>query len=232
LLVAAAGLPGRAQPPERQGQQSPQPRQQVIQPSVSLVERLRRLLNLSPPLAVGGSRSGAIESVCLLSPWTGRTGQSRGMGEQLPAIAIVPSATPTLLSAGPLNELQLLRDNLIVWQQRASSIEPISGPIAWPLPPLKPGEQVLLRLRPRNAAGGDFAQINLQAADAAVLQRHQSLLWMLQANPSRWTTAIEQELSSNPAMAFALASDPSAPPGIQQALVEAGGCGDSQVPSF
>jgi hypothetical protein len=231
LLVAAAGLPGRAQPPERQGQQSPQPQQQVIQPNATLVERLRRLLNLSPPLAVGGSRSGAVEGVCLLSPWSGRTGRSRGMGEQLPAIAVVPTATPTLLSSGPLNELQLLRNNRIVWQQRASSVEPISGPMTWPLPPLRPGEQVLLRLRPRGAGGGDFAEIRMQAADAAVLQRHQSLLTMLQANPSRWQTAIEQELSSNPAMAVALASDPSAPPGIQQALVEAGGCGGGQASS-
>jgi hypothetical protein len=144
---------------------------------------------------------------------------------------MVPTATPTLMSAGPLNELQLLHDNRIVWQQRASSIEPISGPIAWPLQPLQPNEQVLLRLRPRGAGGGDFAQISLQAADAAVLERHQSLLTMLQANPSRWETAIEQELSSNPAMAVALASDPSAPPGIQQALAEAGGCAGSRTPA-
>lgn len=224
LLVGTAGLPARAQMPERQTRP---PTQQLIRPNATLVERLRRLLNLSPPLAVGGSRSGTVEGVCLLSPWSGRTGRSRGMGEQRPAMAVVPTASPTLLSSGPLNELQLLRNNRIVWQQRASSVEPISGPIAWPLPPLQAGEQVLLRLRPRGAGGGDFAEINLKAADAAVLERHQRLLGMLQANPDRWERVIELQLSSSPGMAVALASDPSAPPEIQQALAKAGGCSGS-----
>jgi hypothetical protein len=220
LVLAAAiagGSGGRASAQDRgQGVVPPAGQQQkLIQPNATLVERLRRLLNLTPPLAVGGSRSGTAQEVCLLSPW---------LGAALQPMAVVPTATPTLLSAGPLNEVQLLRNNRIVWQQRASSTEAISGAIPWPIEPLLPGEQVVLRLRPRGASGGDFAAITLQAADAATLQRVQSLLTALQARPEGWQAAIEREAGANPAVAVALAGDPSAPAAVQQTLVAAGGC--------
>jgi len=214
----AAGSSGRASAqPGQQAEVPPAaPQQQLIKPNATLVERLRRLLNLTPPLAVGGSRSGADQQVCLTSPW---------LGTQLQPVAVVPTATPTLLSAAPLNALQLLRNNRIVWQQRASSTDAISGTIPWPIEPLLPGEQVVLRLRPRGASGGDFVAITLQAADAATLQRFQSLVAALKAKPGGWQAAIEREAIANPAVAVALAGDPSAPGDIRQALVLAGGCG-------
>jgi hypothetical protein len=212
-VLHGPALEARAQKPQRQ---------QLVQPSATLVQRLRRLLNLSPPLAVGGSRSGSGQRVCLLSPWPTTAAQNQTL-----ALALVPTATPVLLSGGPLNEIQILRRDRIAWQQRASSTAAISGAIPWPLEPLQPDEQVLVRLRPRGAAGADFAEIQLQAASAAQLQRHRQLLTALQAAPSHWPAAIEAELSRNPALAVALASDPSAPPAIQLAWREsaaASGC--------
>ncbi|QVL53451.1 MAG: hypothetical protein KFB97_03395 [Cyanobium sp. M30B3] len=226
-LAAGAGGAGAAQPPG-QGQPPPAAQQQkLIQPNATLVERLRRLLNLTPPLAVGGSRSGAGAQVCLVSPWLQTQPQRAEDPNRQQPKAVVPTATPTLLSAGPLNEVQLLRNNRIVWQQRASSTEAISGPIPWPIEPLRPGEQAVLRLRPRGASGGDFAAITLQAADAATLQRLQSLVAALQARPEGWQSAIEREAGANPAVAVALASAPTAPLAIQQALVAAGGCANT-----
>lgn len=211
-LLLLAWLPGPALQAE--------PNQQLVQPPPSLVQRLRRLLNLAPPLAVGGSRSGGAQAVCLLSPWP--TSPARN---DKPALALVPTATPTLLSAAPLNELQLLRNNRIVWQQRASSTQAIGGAIPWPLTPLQPDEQLRLRLRPRGAAGGDFAEIHLQLAAAPTRQRFQLLRSELQRQPSRWPAVLEAQLAGNPAMALALATDPAAPAAIQQAIQAAGGCG-------
>lgn len=211
--LAAALLLVLAQPgPRADAQSRPQ---QLVQPSVTLAQRLRRLLNLSPPLAVGGSRSGAGQRVCLLSPWP--TTPPRG---QKSAVALVPTTTPLLLTDGPLNEIQILRDDRIVWQQRASSTSPISGPLAWPLAPLQPSEQVVLRLRSRGAAGADFAEIRLQAPSAERLQRYQQLLGELQANPSRWPGALDASLRTDPALAVALAGDANAPAAIQQSWHE------------
>ncbi len=199
--------------------------QQLVEPTASLVQRLRRLLNLSPPLAVGGSRgglgaaSGSEAGICLLSPWPA----SAGLG--LPqSAALVPTAAPTLLAAAPLNEIQLLRQGRIVWQRRASSTAAIEGPVPWPLEPLQPGEQVLLRLRPRSAAGADFAEIRLQAAAAPVLQHYRLLLAELKSHPSRWPVQVEAALSGSPALAAALATDPQAPPELLQAWAEAVVC--------
>lgn len=219
LLAASTGLPAAAKP-QQQSQQLQLQEQRLIQPSATLVQRLRRLLNLSPPLAVGGSRSGSALRVCLLSPWI-----TTAASAQEPALAALPTAAPTLQAAGPLNEIQILRRDRIVWQQRASSTAAISGPIPWPLEPLQPTEQVLLRLRPRGAGGGDFAEIRLLAPPQVDLQRYRQRIAELTAAPSLWPAAIAQELNRNPALAVALAAEPTAPAAIQNSWTA--GAGDN-----
>lgn len=212
LLATNAWLHAAAQsqnPTAREATRGTQ--QQLVQPSTTLVQRLRRLLNLSPPLAVGGSRSGSGQRVCLISPWPTTPPQG-----QMPALALVPATTPLLLAVGPLNEIQILRRDRIVWRQRASSTSPIVGPIPWPLEPLQPSEQALVRLRPAGAAGADFAEIQLEVPSAQSMQNYQQLLGELLVDPSRWPAAIEAELSRNPELAVALASDPRAPAAIQR----------------
>jgi len=227
--IAAVALTASAllHAPVRSQTSTAQPAAQSPRPPRSLIQRLRQFLGVNPPVAVGGSRSGTSQGVCLLSPWMG--GSRRGREATAPLLVQVPTSTPTLLSSGPLSEVQLLRNERIVWRQRSSTIQPIEGPIRWPLEPLQASEQVQLRLRPRGASGGDFAVVTLQAGTTDQLQRHQSLVSTLKANPERWQTALEQQLDSkqggDPALAVALASDPSAPAALQQALVEAGDCG-------
>lgn len=205
------------QPSKPQGATGGQ--QLLVQPNATLVQRLRRLLNLSPPLAVGGSRSGNGISVCLLSPWPTSPATA-----QKPAVAAVPTTAPTLLPSGPLNEIQILRGNRIAWQRRASSTDPISGPIPWPLEPMQPSEEVLLRLRPRGAAGGDFAELRVQAASPSTWQRYLLQRAELTAQPSRWPAAIEAELGRDPALAVALATDPQAPSWLEMAWQGDSGC--------
>ena len=162
-----AGALGNASQAAEQPRQSPP---QVVQLQPSLVERLRKLLGITTPrVAVGGSRSGGDEQICLISPLISQTSNA------LPA-ATTALRKPTLLAAEELNELRIERDGQILWRQRATSTTPLAGPIPWPLDPLRPGERVTLWLRPRGSAGGDFAKVVLIAAGSSQQQNAETLL--------------------------------------------------------
>lgn len=152
----------------------------------TLLQRLREWIGLNPRQAVGGSRGESSNTVCLISP------RLEASAAASPAVTVVNLPSPTLLAVGELNEVQLEQNGRLLWQQRASSTTPLSGPIPWPIAPLSPGQEVLLRLRPRGAAGADFATITLRAAPAAQQQTALALL----ANPSARLNAIESAARS------------------------------------
>ncbi|MCP9878058.1 hypothetical protein [Cyanobium sp. A2C-AMD] len=161
-----AGLGNASQAAEQPSQSPPQ----VVQLQPSLVERLRKLLGITTPrVAVGGSRSGGDDQICLISPLIRQTSNA------LPA-ATTALRKPTLLAAEELNELRIERDGQILWRQRATSTTALAGPIPWPLDPLRPGERVTLWLRPRGSAGGDFAKVALIAAGTSQQQNAETLL--------------------------------------------------------
>lgn len=147
----------------------------------TLLQRLRELIGLNPRQAVGGSRGASAKSVCLISP------RLEASPEASRPTAVVALLSPTLLAAGELNEVRLEQGGRLLWQQRSSSTTPISGPIAWPLPPLSPGQEMLLRLRPRGASGGDFAEIKLRAGSADQQREALALL----ADPAKRLQAVE-----------------------------------------
>jgi len=93
--------------------------------------------------------------LCLLSPWPLR--QADG---QVSSISV--SGAPPIASQQPLAELQILRAGTLVWRQRASSTAALPNPLAWPLPPLQPGETVQLALRPLGAPAASFTRLQLQ----------------------------------------------------------------------
>ena len=171
-------------------------------PPRSVIQKLRSFLGLNPPVAVGGSRSGGGQSICLLSP---RPGIPVGV------------STPVLQAVGPLNEMRLERGGVVLWQQRASSTQSIEGPIPWPIKPLEPGEQLTLKIRPRGASGGDFAVFPLRAADAKVLADNQRQVQLLGNNRNSWFRYIEQ-LKPGQEAAAALLSSPQAPADLRQSL--------------
>ena len=172
-------------------------------PPRSVIQKLRSFLGFNPPVAVGGSRSGGGQSICLLSP---RPGIPVGV------------STPVLQAVGPLNELRLERGGVVLWQQRASSTQPIEGPIPWPIKPLEPGEQLTLKIRPRGASGGDFAAFPLRAADAKVLAENERQAQLLGNNRNSWFRYIEQLKPGQEAAAASLLSSPQAPAGLVQSL--------------
>jgi len=189
LLAQVQGpLPGNTQQPS---------------PPRSVIQKLRAFLGLNPPVAVGGSRSGGGQSICLISPWPGQP---------------VGVSTPVLQAVGPLNELRLERGDQILWQQRASSTQPIEGPIAWPIKPLQAGEQLTLKVRPRGASGGDFATYTLRAADAQVLAANDRLAQTLGNDPKAWNRFLGQLKPVQAATAAALLSSPQAPVALRQSL--------------
>jgi len=194
-----------------------------VKASPTLVQRLRQLLNLAPPLAVGGSRSGEAGSVCLISPAPQALATKAAVdGPSEDALAVTPVAAPTLLAAGPLNEIRLQRGGVMLWRLRASSSQAIDGPIPWPLAPLKPGERLQLLLRPRGASGGDFASVRLQAGSAVELQRSAQLLASLAPKQETWLQAIDRTARSDRALAVALLTSPEAPAEIRAAALELG----------
>jgi len=187
----------------------------------SLLQRLRELIGYNPSQAVGGSRSGAASRVCLVTPRLVSDSAAAGT----PALAVVHLPSPTLLTAQPLNEIQLERNGRQLWRQRASSGSPISGPINWPITPLAPGEELLLRLRPLGASGGDFAEIRLRAGSS---QQQQQALALL-ANPAQRLEVIEaQARGGNAALASELVFAPLATPSRQllalRQELQAAGC--------
>ncbi|MFM7087891.1 MAG: hypothetical protein ACKOXO_13030 [Cyanobium sp.] len=184
----------------------------------TLAQILRRLLGLTPPVAAGGSRSDSGDGVCLLSPLilAAPTGEET---VQEPVVR-VPVASPTLLAWGGLEELRLERNDTLLWRERARSTTALRGPITWPLAPMQAGERLTLRLRPLGAGGADFAVVHLQAAGAAELQRNAARIAALGQDADRWIAAIAAASESDPALAMALASHPSAPAAVHQALAE------------
>lgn len=119
----------------------------------SLLQQIRELLGLQRPLAVGGSR-GSSAGLCLLSPWPLPLADGQLQSRSL-------SGAPPIASQQPLAELQILRGGRLLWRQRASSAAPLPNPLAWPLPPLRPGETLELALRPLGSAAGSFSRLSV-----------------------------------------------------------------------
>lgn len=147
------------------------------------------------------------------------------------AIGLVPAPMPLLVVVEPLLELRIERQGLLVWQQLAPAGRPFRAPLAWPLAPIAPGEVVLLRLRPEQAAEGSFAQVQLVGADAERMARTAGLILSLGQSPPSWLAAIETALEAGDvSLAWALLFDPQLPDAADLVAlrneVVRRGCGD------
>lgn len=205
-VVVLSLQPSLTRAEQAEAQQQPQEEERI-----TLVQTVRRLLGLSRRVAVGGSRSGGAGSICLITP------ELTKVDGQLQARVTVPS--PVIVTAGPLNELSVLRDGRVIYRKLASSSEAIVTPFSWPLPPLQGGEQLTLKLRPRGAAGGSAARIPLMVASADVLRRNEALLRREQASEGQGTDAGVLAAGMSPALQAQLvfAATIGAGPGESQA---------------
>lgn len=147
-------------------------------------------------------------AICLLSPAAGPEVEGRVQ-------AVSPVASPTIFARGQFEEIRLARSGRVLWSRRGNAIEPLGGPIAWPLPPLRPGERLVLQLRPAGIADDNFASVEVVGASAATLQASQRLRQSLGRDPAAWRQAVVQALdAARTAEALALLFDfngPSSP---------------------
>ena len=115
--------------------------------------------------------------------------------QQGDAIGVVPTPRPVLLVVEPLLEIRLERGGRVVWRRVANAGEVLRGPIPWPdIPPLAPGEVVLLRLRPQQAGPGSFAHVQLIGGSAARMAQTAGLMAALARKPAAWLKAVDAAL--------------------------------------
>ncbi|MCP9848347.1 hypothetical protein [Cyanobium sp. Morenito 9A2] len=161
------------------------------------------------PLQAVASAAGEPQ-ICVIAPRVESDADGRVDGT-------VPNARPTLVVADPLAELQIERGGARPWRAHIHVSKRAGTPIPWPLAPLKPGEQALLRLRPRGAAAGNFASVRLRAAADQELRSSERLVGRLGRDPKAWEQAVDGALARQQVpLAWALLFDPRAP--VSQAL--------------
>ncbi|MFY7696977.1 MAG: hypothetical protein ACOVQK_11575 [Cyanobium sp.] len=145
---------------------------------------LAGLLGAALPLAGWA----AIPDVCLLAP-----SLEAGSPPPPPAIpkAQTPLSRPTLFVREPLAELRIEQGSRVLWSWRSLAGEALEGPLAWPLPPLKPRQAFTIRLRPVGATADHYASIQLVGAGPGRLREGDGLLQSLQGRPQAWLPAID-----------------------------------------
>lgn len=144
----------------------------------------------------------------MIAPWV-------EMNPDGQAEARVPLSRPTVFAKGTYTSIRIEREGRRPWILDPGQGGAIHGPVGWPLAPIRPGEQVLLRLRPAGAGEGDFATIRLIGAPAPTMERAEALLRRIGDDPALWLDAVEKELAGGDlplvlALLFAV-EGPSAP---------------------
>jgi len=156
--------------------------------------------------AWAATRQGAPVQVCVLAPRVEPVDEGEALG-------LVPVAAPTVLVVEPL---QLVRfeslDGRLLWSRRAPAGRSLPTPLPWPVAPLRPGQQVLLRLQPLGADADAFAHVRLQAAGPAVMAATAALMRTLGVGVDAWMAAINRALEAGDVpLAWALLYAPQAP---------------------
>ncbi|MCT0207073.1 hypothetical protein [Synechococcus sp. CS-1332] len=124
-------------------------------------------------------------TVCVLTPRLAPN--TRGE-----AVAAVPFGSPTILSTESLEEVRIEREGELLWQRRALPGQPLEGPIPWLLAPIRPGQRLVLMLRPQGVQDDDYAVIVLEGDPADRMERAQKDLEKLGSDPKAWWEAIQQ----------------------------------------
>lgn len=134
----------------------------------------------------------AAPDVCVLAP-------SLEPAPQLAPSALpkaeTPLSRPTLFVREPLAELRVERGSTALWAWRSQAGEALEGPLAWPLPPVKPRQTFTVRLRPVGATADHFATIQLVGAPQGRLREGDGLLQSLLGRPQAWLPAIDSLLA-------------------------------------
>ena len=172
-------------------------------------------------------RQAEATQVCVLVPRVESLDEGDAVGD-------VPTATPALLVVEPLQQVRIeAPGGRVLWSRTAAAGEALPRPLDWPLPPLRPGEQVLLRLQPLGAAADAYAHVRLRAASAARLAATAELIKRLLGTPQAWLAAVHTALTAGDVpLAWSLLYAPEAPASgplleLRRELLRRG-CGEPQ----
>lgn len=194
---------------------------------VSAVRRMGLAIGfaLLLPLLLARGTVRAATTVCVLTPRL--TPTATGEVE-----AQVPIGAPTLLSTDSLEEVRIEAGGKRLWQRRAQPGQVIEGPVPWPLAPIRPGERLVLMLRPRGVSRDDFAVILLVGDPAGRMGRAQAVLDGLGSDPVAWWASIQQafergDMSLGLALLFAFEGPSSPRLDHLRRTVFMAGCGDA-----
>jgi hypothetical protein len=177
----------------------------------SLMSRIRKFLDLQPrSVSVGGTRTGERTEVCVLAP---------GPIEKVDGVSrvLVVESKPDLVLGTPLNEIQIRSGQAVLWTQLATSRVPIAGRLGWPLPPISPGQQMELGIRPRGSAGGDWAWLKLVGAPQQIMEQTAQVLSISKHSEGLRLKSIDQALQNGDnSVALALIWSETMPPSKSQ----------------
>lgn len=161
------------------------------QSQVSTVAIATKLALVLLALAGCSNLAAAAPEVCVLAPHL-----EQASPPSLVPKALVPLSRPTLFVREPLAELRMEAGEKVLWAWQAHPGQgALEGPLAWPLPPLKPNQTVTVRLRPRGSTPEHFATIQLQGAPSLRQRQGDGLLQSLMGHPGAWRPAIEDLLA-------------------------------------
>lgn len=179
---------------------------------------------LAPASALQRRYEPAAVAVCVVAPRVEPVEDADGAG-------VVPVPDPSLVVIEPLQELRIERAGQPVWRRQARPGSTLPVPFLWPTAPIRPGETVLVRLRPQQAPSDAFAHVLLVGAPAGRMAATADLLKSLGGSPDGWLLAIEAALQGGDVpLAWALLFAPQAPESddlmaLRQEVIRRG-CGD------
>jgi len=200
----------------------------LLKPLVAGLLALAGLGSWSAALAPAraATRQGAPVVLCVLSPRVEPIDEADAFGE-------VPTAFPTLLVVEPLQQVRVeTGQGRLLWSRQAAAGRALALPLFWPLPPLQPGQRVLLRLQPLGAAADAFAHVRLQAAGPTRMAATATLMQTLGRRVDAWMAAINRALEDGDVpLAWALLYARQAPvaeplQSLRRQVLQRG-CGDS-----
>ncbi|MEB3172455.1 MAG: hypothetical protein VKL97_01175 [Cyanobacteriota bacterium] len=171
-----------------------------------LLVLLLALVALTPGPVVARVRGGEAVEVCVLVPRVEPLDEGDAFGD-------VPTATPALVVVEPLHQVRIEEPSgQLLWQRSAAGVDPLPMPLAWPLPPLQPDEEILLRLQPVGAAADAYAHVRLRASGAARLKATAELIASLASDQQAWLAALRTALTAGDVpLAWSLLYAPQAP---------------------
>ena len=127
---------------------------------------------------------------------------------------------PIIYSPYPLNEIIISNNGQELWKKRGRSInDRIEGIIQWPINPLKPNQEYLLRITPKGAAPGYSAKIKINTTSYESFKQLEILEKSLGNSAYKWIKTIDENLKRDKNLAYALLFSERLPK--SQILVEA-----------